>query len=488
MAEASSAPEADKPNVLLICTDHWPGLLTRPAGHPVVMTPTIAQLARCGVHYTNAYSACPACLPARRSLMTGTTQRTQGQRTNKSTPMPDLPTLAQTFRCGGYQAFGVGKLHVVPNRDRIGFDDVVLNNEGMRKAGDHGDDWHQYVTERGYPGQVFAAGMSNVDYMTRNWHLPEDCHPTNWTTREMCRMLHRRDKRRPGFWYLSYITPHPPLTPLQAYMDLYRDVELDEPVMGEWARDFDSLPYSLRNQVIQYAIHGAPSHEQDLARRAFYAMVTHIDHQIRVVIGYLGEQALLDNTLIVFTSDHGDMLGDHGLWAKAQFYEMSARIPLIIVPPATGPAAGRLVPGATDDRLVELRDIMPTLLDVAGLDCPETVEGVSVLSDERREYLHGEMEQDIRSARMMRDRRFKLIYFPVGNRVQLFDIPADPRECHDLADDPEFAEHRARLEKKLIEHFYDKDLDWVRDGRLTGEPDRPARAGLLTHQRGMMFI
>ncbi len=100
------------------------------------------------------------------------TQRTQGQRTNKSTPMPDLPTMAQSFRDAGYQAFGVGKLHVVPNRDRIGFDDVILNNENMRKGGDHGDDWHQYMAERGYPGQATAHGLCNVDYMTRTWHLP----------------------------------------------------------------------------------------------------------------------------------------------------------------------------------------------------------------------------------------------------------------------------------------------------------------------------
>ena len=457
----------------------------RPAGHPVIMTPTIAQLAHCGVRYTNAYAACPACLPARRSLMTGTTQRTQGQRTNKSTPMPDLPTMAQSFRDAGYQAFGVGKLHVVPNRDRIGFDDVILNNENMRKGGDHGDDWHQYMAERGYPGQATAHGLCNVDYMTRTWHLPEDCHPTNWTTHQMCKMLHRRDKRRPGFWYLSYITPHPPLNPLAAYMDLYDGIRLDEPVMGAWARDFEALPYSLRNQVIQYAIHEATDHEKDLARRAFYATVTHIDHQIRVVIGYLREQGLLDNTVIVFTSDHGDMLGDHGLWAKGQFYEMSAKIPLIIVP-AVGD--NRLEANTRDDRLAELRDIMPTLLDYCGVDCPDTVEGLSLLSDQRREYLHGEMEQDIRSTRMMRDQRFKLIYFPAGNHVQLFDIAADPRELHDLAADPRFAADRARLERKLVEHFYGKDLDWVTDGRLVGEPDRPARASLLAHQRGLRFI
>ncbi|MDH7569918.1 MAG: sulfatase-like hydrolase/transferase, partial [Armatimonadota bacterium] len=115
----------EKPNVLLICTDHWGGPLLGAAGHPVVMTPTIDQLARCGVRYANAYSACPSCIAARQSLMTGMSPRRTGLRTyREGAPFPEVPTLAQCFHHAGYQTYAVGKLHVTPQRNRIGFDEV----------------------------------------------------------------------------------------------------------------------------------------------------------------------------------------------------------------------------------------------------------------------------------------------------------------------------------------------------------------------------
>ena len=120
----------------------------------------------------------------------------------------------------GYQAYAVGKLHVYPQRDRIGFDDVLLGEEGRLQYGAI-DDYELFLGDRGYAGQQFAHGMCNNDYLNRPWHLPEDCHVTNWSTQQMVRMIKRRDPTRPGFWYLSYCHPHPPLAPLQCYMDMY---------------------------------------------------------------------------------------------------------------------------------------------------------------------------------------------------------------------------------------------------------------------------
>lgn len=476
----------DHPNVLLICVDHWGGLLTRPAGHPVVMTPTIAQLARCGIHYTNAYSACPVCGPARRSLMTGMTSRGHGDRVFKSEPMPAVTTLAQAFGDAGYQAAAVGKLHVTPQRDRIGFDDVLLNEEGRCRA--PADDYELDLADRGHPGRGFASGMCNNDYMTRTWHLPDECHSTNWTAAQMCRTIHRRDPRKPGFWYMSFSAPHPPLWPLEAYMRQYRGVEMDEPVVGAWSDDEQSLPWLLRQRRGLYAIESATPHEVDLARRAFYALITHIDHQIRVVIGYLNEQGLTNNTIIAFTSDHGDMLGDHHLWAKGLMYEMSAKVPLVIVPAADDP---RVEVNVRDNRLAELRDVMPTILDMAGLDVPDSVEGQSLVAGERRSYLYCELYEHEHATRMVRDARFKLVYYPVGNHAQLFDLEADPRETRDLAGDSHYVEHLARLRQTLIGHLYGSDEQWLRNGDLVGLPDRPVTPNLsrsLRGQRGLRFL
>jgi arylsulfatase A-like enzyme len=482
----SERPE--QPNVLLICVDHWSGLLTGPAGHPVIMAPTIAQLAASGVNYSRAYSACPVCIPARRTLMTGQTARTHGDRVFDETLRLPSPTLAQSFRDAGYQAMAVGKLHVHPQRDRIGFDDVLTNEEGRRYSGEmSADDWELFLADQGYLGQEFAHGMNPTEHMTRTWPLPEHCHPTNWAASQMCRAMHRRDPGKPAFWYLSFIGPHPPVCPLQAYMDLYRDVEMDPPVFGDWSSSFEALPYGAKPVVDRLWRRVAPEHEQDLARRGFYASITHIDHQIRVVIGYLREQGLLENTIIGFTSDHGDMLGDHHMWAKGMMYEKSARVPLMIVPTADD---DRIKPNTTDDRLVELRDIMPTLLDLCGMDCPDTVEGMSLLGTERRDHLYGEYRDAEEATRMIRDERYKLIYYPVGNSLQLFDVDDDPLEQRDLAGSPDHADAQQRLTKLLIDHLYGDDLQWTEDGQLVGLPDRVYEYPTdrwLSGQRGLRF-
>lgn len=480
----------DKPNVLLITADHWGGMLTRPGGHPVVMTPTVSQLARLGTWYDNTYSPAPSCIPARRSLMTGLSVRTHGDRTfNERAELPDVPTLAQTFRDAGYQATAVGKLHVYPQRDRIGFDEVILNEEGRHHLEGNADDWEMYLADEGYSGQEYAAGHSNGDYNVTPWHLPDEAHPTNWTTREMCRTIRRRDPRKPAFWYMSHIAPHPPMWPLQSYLDLYRDIEIDPPAMGEWTKDPDTVPWMLKAYNDGGgAMKGAPAHEIEEARRAFYALVTHIDHQIRVVIGALREEGLLDNTIIALTADHGDMLGDHGRWAKTLMFDMSAKVPLVIVPPK---GDARITPGEVDSRLVETMDIMPTLLELAGVPVPDTVEGTSLLTDERRDHIYGEHWEGDFANRMVRDSRYKLIYYPVGNSFQLFDMQEDRREEHDLSESAEHATIRGRLTDLLIDHLYGVDLEWLRDGQLVGVPEKPMpqyQDRGLGAQRGLRFM
>ncbi|NPV09305.1 MAG: sulfatase-like hydrolase/transferase [Anaerolineae bacterium] len=472
-----------RPNVLLICTDHWAGSHLGIEGHLSLLTPTLDQLARNGVLFSQAYSECPVCIPARRTLMTGTTPRTHGDRVYTDRMlMPDVPTLAQTFRDAGYQAYASGKMHVYPQRNRIGFDDVMLGEEGRVQFGVV-DDYELFLGDQGYAGQQFAHGMCNNEYLWRPWHLPEYCHVTNWTTREMVRFIKRRDPTRPSLWYLSYCHPHPPLAPLQAYLEIYRDVEIDMPFAGEWAQNEATLPPALREFREQWS--RLSEAEIRGARRAFYALCTHIDHQIRVVIGAIREEGLLDNTIIMFTSDHGDLLGTHGLWQKRWFYEDSARVPMILLGTAGDERVGH---HRVDNRLVGLQDVMPTLLDLAGLPIPDTVEGISMVGEQRRDYLFGEISNGARATRMVRDRRYKLIYYPLGNVTQLFDMENDPKELHDLSQSPEHQDIKERLTAALIQELHDGDEAWVQEGKLVGVPARPFAPGPnrgLSGQRGL---
>ncbi len=481
----------EQPDVLLISTDHWPASLLGCAGHPTILTPTLDQLAASGRRFTNCYSECPVCIPARRTLMTGLSARTHGDRVYRDRlEMPDpahYPTLAQTFRNHGYQAVAVGKMHVYPQRNRIGFDDVILSEEGRVQFGVV-DDYELFLGDRGYPGAYMAHGMGNNNYETRPWHLPDDTHVTEWATRQMARQIARRDPTRPAFWYLSYVHPHPPLTPLQTFLDMYDPSSIDEPESGHWSRDPERTPYPIWLRQ-QRSRHIDPRLTR-CARRAFYALCTHIDYQLRIILGTLREHGRLQNTIIAFTSDHGDMLGNHGLWAKRFMYEDSAGVPLILLGAEGNGGHERVGCGAVDDQLVGWQDIMPTLLDLAGLPVPASCEGQSAVGEQRRQHLYGEIDEAAAASRMIRDQRYKLIYYPMGNRLQLFDIEADPREFHDLSESPEHAEIRDQLSSLLIEQLYGDDLDWVEDGRLVGlpEPERsvPRRdRRALDGQRGL---
>ena len=475
------------PNVLLICVDHWPGGLMSGAGNPCITTPTLDQLARNGVRFTRAYAATPSCIPARRALMTGTEARTHGDRVfNETRRMPQLPTLADCFTRAGYQAYAVGKLHVYPQRDRIGFQDVLSNEEGRHHLGLGADDYELFLAEQGFAGQELTHGMSNNTYMTRPWHLPEYCHPTNWTAREMSRMIRRRDRDRPAFWYMSFNHPHPPLAPLAEYMDLYAHVDIPLPRAGAWSEDVKKLPYGLKHMRGRRPPVNDMEHLQAL--RSFYAQCTHIDHQIRLVLGLIREEGLMDDTMVMFTCDHGDMLGAHHLFAKPFGFDPSARIPMLLMPTAGDTRVGH---HRVDDRLVELRDVMPTLLDLAGVEIPDSVEGISLATDARRDALYCEHSENESSWRMIREQRYKLLWYPVGNRVLLFDMEADPLELDDRADDAPLSDVRQRLTAKLIENLWGDDHKWVDDGRLVGEANmdyQPLPDRRFSGQRGQRYL
>jgi arylsulfatase A-like enzyme len=480
-----------RPNVLLIICDNWPARFIGALGHPAVLTPTLNQFLYNGIAFTNAYATTPMCVPQRRELHSGTFARTHGDRLQGTLPFPNVPSLAQTFRNAGYQAYAVGKMHLHPQRDRIGFDDVLLHEAGrMQRLGSGADDYELFLTEQGHAGQEFAHGVGNNSFIYRPWHLPEHVHPTTWTAREMARFIVRRDPTRPAFWYMSFDHVHPPLTPPSDYWALYEDIDIDMPLVGEWAKELDQMPFALRTRPHPFMQPFMSDQEIRTARRAFYALSTQVDHQIRTVIGTLREEGVLDDTIVMFTADHSDMLGSHGIWGKGLFYEDSAHMPLILCP--TPGQLEKTGYNRRDDRLATLADVMPTLLELCDIPVPSHVEGLSLLGEQRRDYIYGEYNVNDEATRMIRDGRFKLIYYPVGNRFQLFDMEHDPNELVDLAEDDRHRGTKGRLTELLIENLYGSDEDWLAGGELVGvqEPEatgrmRPRRD--LGGQRGLRF-
>jgi arylsulfatase A-like enzyme len=275
--------------------------------------------------------------------------------------------------------------------------------------------------------------------------------------------------------------------PLASYLDYYRPFAIPEAMQGDWSEDDAALPLPLRmNRAYYGGYRGAVLTE---VRRAFYALCTHIDHQLRIVIGTLREEGVLDDTIVLIAADHGEMLGDFGLFAKRTYYEGSGCVPMVLMGRAGDQRVGH---HRVDDRLVGLQDLMPTLLDLAGLPVPQSCDGLSMVGERRRQTLYGDCLENVSATRMLHDGRHKLIWYPAGNHLQLFDLEDDPGELRNRVADPDYATVRARLIDGLVDQLYGIDVEqgWVKDGKLAGfeapayeeHPDRG-----LNGQRGLHF-
>jgi arylsulfatase len=460
----------ERPNLLLILTDQQRGDCLGIEGHPVLSTPNLDQLGREGAHFRRAYSECPSCVPARRTLMTGQAPAAQGMVGYKDGVPWDPPhTLAGELARAGYQTEMVGKLHLWPKRKRYGFDHLRLADSGDRDADNDYADWLRQVlrVEGGaVPVEVgMAHGVSANGWVGRPSHLPETQSHSYWCVTQALDCLERRDPTAPFFLNVSFFHPHPPLTPPQLYYDRYIALDLPEPVVGDWAPRFDGPQRGLDVNASRVCL------DRETMRRcraAYYGLINHVDDQIGRLVNYLRTRRLWENTLVLFTSDHGEMLGDHHLFRKTFPYEGSARVPMLLRAPRRLAERLGLRQGVASDAPAGLQDVLPTLLDAAGVPLPEGVTGRSLLDLLRtpaaapvprrgpvavpaprtsggtgnpgrepwRDVLHGEHAGCYRyddGTHYLVDGRTKYVWFSQTGQEQLFDLATDPAELHDLA-------------------------------------------------------
>lgn len=471
-----------QPNILLIMTDQWRGDCLSIADHPVVHTPYLDTLALQGARFSRAYSATPTCIPARAGLYTGTCQTTHG-RVGYLDGVPwDYPvTMAGEFTRGGYQTQAIGKMHVYPERSQLGFQNVILHDGFINhpRSQNHNyeliDDYIPWLRERHRSDtDYFGHGVHCNSIVARPWDKPEDLHPTNFIAEQAVRFIKRRDYRKPFFLFLSFHRPHPPYDPPAWAFEQYLEMDMPDTPVGNWTGHWSEYASPRSHDC---PIGELPAHLHKRARAGYYGHMSHIDQQINRVIWTLKEYGLLDNTCICFTSDHGEMMGDHHMYRKGLPYEGSARIPLILV----GPRGGSIVPNQQYNTVIELRDIMPTLLECAGLPIPESVEGRSFLPvaggkdvPDWRPYLHGEHILFGQSIQWLTDGHEKYVWMSGSGIEQLFDLDVDPQELDDLALNGK-ADERVRLWRdRLVEELADREEGFVQGGRLvSGRPVHP---------------
>ena len=472
--------QTKSPNVVLICVDQWRGDCLSTLGHPDVETPYLDQLAGNGAVMTQAYSAAPTCVPARMGLMTGLAPSNHRRVGYQDGVDFDIPTtLPQTFRDNGYQTQAIGKMHYSPERVRIGFDDVILHDGYLHYSRKRDrdpalyDDYLTWLRDQDGASAVedyISNGVECNSVVARPWDKAEALHPTNWVVTEATRWLYRRDPTAPFFLYLSFHRPHAPYDPPQWAFDRYNTGQLRMPEVGDWEaealgeyrRDWDPTSHvaQYQDKTVQRAMAG------------YYGHMTHIDTQISRFLQVLGEFGELDNTYVAFISDHGDMMGDHHLWRKGYPYEGSAHVPFIL----SGPGIN---PGTQVHEIVELRDLMPTLLELAGLQIPEQIDGRSLAgflegSEQRtgwREYLHGEHVLWEQSIQWIRKEDLLYVWWSGNGREQLFDLAADPAQKHDFAGDPNRADDLHACRELLIKELTGREEGFVADGALVvGRP------------------
>lgn len=450
-----------KPNILLIMADQMMPFLMGAYGHPVVKTPNLDRLVKEGVRFDAAYSPCPVCSPARACLMTGKYTSTTGAYDNAALLPSDEPTMAHYLSAAGYDTALSGKMHFVGPDQLHGFRQRFVTNIYpadfswtwmMTKFGRQANQAPQYV------GEAIKVGRWNdalsYDEET-HFRALEYLHATGLKTEQAQK---GGEAPQPFFLCVSYHHPHERFWPPQALWDLYEGEEIDIPTFPDNLEETYSALDRWLNRY--HNVKNAPKLKDPdsirRVRRAYYALVTYIDLKVGELLDSLAENGFRDNTIVVFCSDHGDMLCEKGMVQKRTFYEWSSRVPLII----------RFPDGWQQNTIctepVNLIDLLPTFLDLADVDRDSrlAMDGRSLIAlldgSDTEDWVaisenHGDGLVEA-PCFMIRQGRFKYIYIH-GHDPQLFDLEADRGEWHNLAGMPEHETIETALRERILSQF-----------------------------------
>ena len=436
-------------NILLIMADQLAAPFLALHGGPAV-TPNIDRLAREGVTFTSAYSNSPLCAPARFAMMSGQRNSRIGAYDNASEFASSIPTFAHHLRGAGYQTSLIGKMHFVGADQLHGFEerlttDIYPADFGWTPNWDDADgrfDWWFHNMD-----SVVHAGIADASNQ-----LDYDDDVAHHAVRKL-RDLARTADRRPWMLTVSFTHPHDPYVARRQFWDLYDHDSIPMPTVGP----LDPATIDPHSRRLRHVIAADTAEITDdqvrNARHAYLANISYVDHHVGEMLAVMERHGMADDTVVVFTSDHGDMLGERGLWYKMTFFEHACRVPLVVRRPGGDDAAGTTNPTHTG-----LLDIAPTLLDVAGVDVPDLMDGESVLPlldgtvEDRTvlgEYLG---EGAIAPILMIRRGDHKFVFSP-ADPPQLFDLAADPHELENLAGDDAHAAVVAAFVQEVAERW-----------------------------------
>jgi len=430
---------SSQPNVLFVMTDQQRFDTIAALGNSIIYTPNLDRLVNRGVAFTNAYSSCPVCVPARYTIRTGCEPHTtrifqnapprllEGQ-PRAMTTRTGGPYIAQTMQSLGYRTFGIGKFHTQPWNEQLGYD-VHLHSEELYGTPQQrrGDAYASWIAEK-HPEydyiETLMGERTEMYYMPQMRPEPAHCAVEGWASAQACEQIGVNDSR-PFFGFVSFVGPHPPIAPPLPFNRLYDPDRMSNPVRGNIEVDHMDEQIPFMNYTI-WAEDINDSHARVLRAR-YYGTITYIDDCIGRILDAVEKRGDAENTLICFFSDHGDHMGDHSAWQKESFFDVSNHIPFLVSWPA------KLAAGKRCDQLTALTDLFGIATKAGGK--PQLRQGFDALgvvdgSAQAREHLfgyYGEPGTPLFKI-MVRSGDWKYIFLANGGREQLFNLKDDPHE------------------------------------------------------------
>jgi arylsulfatase A-like enzyme len=447
-----------RPNLLLLFTDEQRFDALGAAANPIIRTPHLDRLAASGVRFANACTPSPICMAARMSLISGHQSRLTRFAGNGMVAGPRVrfPTMMEAFNEAGYKTHAIGKMHFSGRHYGLNRHETMEETASYRID----DDYLMYLKSRGVRKR-YPQGLRDLLYLQpQTCDIPREHAQSTWVADRAIQFLRDHQRYRgeaPFFLWASWIAPHPPFAPCEPYASMYPSSDMPPPVYVD--RPLSSLPSPAWTERAR--LDGAQQDPDRLRRikALYYAQITHVDDGVGRVMAEIGRLGLAENTVVVFTSDHGEMLGDHGLGHKSTPYEGSMRVPMLLRWP------GRTEAGRVCDDPVGLTDLFPTMIDGLGLSYPANFErpaGQSLISRQggglapARDAYFVEFGAGGRRWVAMRSRTHKYVLWAAGGREELFDLAADPEERNNLA----------RSDSRLASRLRERVLEWERSRGL----------------------
>ncbi len=451
------------PNILLIMVDQLTPFALPGYGNPIVKSPAIDMLCSKGVQFNAAYCNSPLCVPARMAFMTGNYISQNGGYDNGSYLPSTTPTFAHYLRAMGYRTGLSGKMHFVGPDQLHGFEERYTTDihpadfgwvPDWNKPDERVDEWFHNMS---------GVVQSGVGAITNQLTFDDEVGATS--VQALYDHARSQSDKRPFCLVASFVHPHDPYVARSPYWDLYDDVEINLPKVKRPSAN-ENDPFSLRLERA-IALDAVDITDEDIlrARRAYYANISYVDAWVQRLYSVLEETGLAENTVVILTSDHGEMLGERGLWYKMSMFEWSARVPLVIHCP-------KLFKGAQVSNAVSHVDILPTLCGIAALggekppEFMQTVNGRNLLplclnpddsSDPNftaSEYL---AEATSAPILMLREGAYKFIQCSTDPE-QLFDLAEDPDELNNLAGKPDHEKILEGFRERAREHWNEQEL------------------------------